>query len=220
MMHEPWRGYVPVLSMGARLHPVRCPGTRPMRSVLSSNRAQTAERQVEEPLTSGMMWIPGGTFTMGSNRHYPEAAPAHRVTVDGFWTDPFSVTNARFRHFVEVTGHVYAGSLVFTNPPVRVDLGDSRQWWSFARGAQWRHPRDAASSLTGLDDHPVVHVTYSDAVAYATWLGKELPREAEWELVARGRLDGAEYAWGDTSACHVGFRCVSRGPSGEPPATA
>jgi formylglycine-generating enzyme len=197
-----------------------------MRSVLSSTRAETAERQAAEPPTSGMMWIPGGTFTMGSNRHYPEEAPAHRVAVDGFWMDPFPVTNAQFRHFVEATRHVtfaervpdpadypgarpemlYAGSLVFTKPPVRVDLRDSRQWWSFARGAQWRHPRGASSTLADLDNHPVVHVTYGDAVAYATWAGKELPTEAEWEFAARGRLEGAEYAWGDEltpGGCHL-----------------
>ncbi len=84
-----------------------------------------------------------------------------------------------------------------TKPSVRVDLRDSRQWWSFARGAEWRHPRGASSTLAGLDDHAVVHVTYGDATAYATWTGKELPTDAEWELAARGRLDGAEYAWRD-----------------------
>jgi len=89
---------------------------------------------------------------------------------------------------------------VFTKPPVRVNLRDSRQWWSYVRGAGWRHPRGASSTLDGLGHHPVVHVTYADAVAYAAWAGKALPTEAEWEFAARAGLDGAEYAWGDTLA--------------------
>ena len=124
------------------------------------------EKPVEPPYPD-MVWIPGGTFRMGSDQHYPEEAPAHRVTVDGFWMDAYPVTNTRFREFVEVTGHttfaevppnpedypgaipemMYAGSLVFEKPPVRVDLRDSRQWWSFVRGADWLHPRGSGSTL-------------------------------------------------------------------------
>jgi formylglycine-generating enzyme required for sulfatase activity len=164
-----------------------------------------------------MIWVPGGTFRMGSDRHYAEEAPVHRVTVDGFWMDRYPVTNARFARFVGDTGHVtfaelppdpgdypgadpamlYVGSLVFRKPLVRVDLRNSHNWWAFVRGADWRNPQGPGSSIDGLESHPVVHVAYHDAEAYAAWARKELPTEAEWEFAARGGLDGAEYAWGD-----------------------
>jgi formylglycine-generating enzyme required for sulfatase activity len=154
---------------------------------------------------------------MGSDKHYPEESPAHPVTVDGFWMDRYPVTNEVFSRFVDDTGHVtiaeippdpadypgalpemlYAASLVFTKPPVRVALRDMTQWWNFSRGAQWRHPLGRNSSIDGMERHPVVHVAYRDAEAFARWAGKELPTEAEWERAARGGLDDAEYAWGD-----------------------
>ena len=164
-----------------------------------------------------MVWIPSTTFRMGSDTHYPEERPVHRVSVDGFWIDRYPVTNLRFTRFVAATGHVtfaeippdpadypgalpdmlYAGSLVFVKPEGRVDLTDFRNWWTFMRGADWRHPQGPATSSAGCDDHPAVHVTFGDAEAFAKWEGKTLPTEAEWELAARGGLDGASYAWGD-----------------------
>ena len=166
---------------------------------------------------AGMVLISGGTFVMGSDKHYPEEAPAHRVSVSPFWIDRTPVTNREFRKFVNATGHVTLAelppdpkdypnalphmlkpaSLVFTPPDHPVDLRVWTQWWTFKFGANWRRPFGPRSSLSGLNEHPVVHVAYRDAEAYARWAGKELPTEAEFEFAARGGLNDAEFAWGD-----------------------
>jgi len=166
---------------------------------------------------SDMVWIPGGTFLMGSNAHYPEEAPAHKVAVAGFWMETHSVTNDEFRRFVEATGHVtlaekparaedYPGadpglldpsSVVFRKPTVPVDMRNVYNWWTYVKGANWRQPLGPGSTIENLGQHPVVHVGFDDAEAFARWAGRELPTEAEWEFAARGGLEGAEYSWGD-----------------------
>ena len=175
----------------------------------------------------GMAWVPGGEFLMGSDdpEAAPAERPAHRVRVDGFWMDATEVTNAQFRGFVEATGYATTaerpvdweqlrkelppgtpkpvddrlapGSLVFSPPDHRVSLADQAAWWRWVAGASWRHPEGPGSSIEGKDDHPVVHVSWDDALAYARWAGKQLPTEAEWECAARGGLEGRTYAWGD-----------------------
>jgi formylglycine-generating enzyme required for sulfatase activity len=167
-----------------------------------------------------MVWIPGGTFLMGSNDFYPEERPVHRVMVDGFWMDEHPVTNAEFRCFIAATGYVTVaerppnsgdypdadpallvpGSLVFRRPPHRVSLRDFRVWWAYVPEACWKHPEGPKSTLDGRDRHPVTHVAYEDVEAYATWAGKALPTEAEWEFAARGGREGAVFVWGDEPA--------------------
>jgi len=167
--------------------------------------------------TEDMVWISGGEFRMGSDVRYAEEAPSHLVSVDGFWIDRTPVTNQQFKAFVKATGYVtvaqitpdpkdypgalphmlYAGSLVFSPPPAIANLRDWSQWWTFMKGADWRHPYGPKTNINVLDSHPVVHVAFADALAYARWAGKDIATEAEWELAARGGLDGEEYAWGN-----------------------
>src|ERR1700748_2989419 len=184
---------------------------------MSLDQIESGEGRPDQVRTDDMVRIPGGKFRMGSDHHYAEEAPAHHVAVDGFWIDRTPVTNRQFKAFVNATGHVttaqvppdpkdypgalpemiYAGSLVFAPLPGITDLGDWSQWWTFMKGANWRRPYGPKSNIKGLDDHPVVHVAYSDALAYAHWAGKDLPTEAQWELAARGGLDDLEFAWGE-----------------------
>jgi formylglycine-generating enzyme required for sulfatase activity len=175
----------------------------------------------------GMVWVPGGEFLMGTDdaQADPAERPAHRVRVQGFWIDQTEVTNAEFRRFVSATGYVTTaerpvdwnqlktqvppgtpkppeeqlvpGSLVFTPPDHPVPLDDITNWWRWVPGANWKHPEGPGSTISGKDNHPVVHVSWDDAVAYARWAGKRLPTEAEWEFASRGGLEGKKYAWGD-----------------------
>ncbi len=179
-----------------------------------SSLALEEPAQLADP---GMVWIPGGTFQMGSEKFYAEERPVHKVTVDGFWMDSCTVTNEQWQHFVDQTHYVtlaerapnpedYPGaqpellvpaSVVFNQPNRPVDLSSCFNWWTYVPGANWRHPLGPATSLKGREKHPVVHIAFEDAQAYANWIGKELPTEAEWEFAARGGLDGADFVWGD-----------------------
>ncbi|MCK5757385.1 MAG: SUMF1/EgtB/PvdO family nonheme iron enzyme, partial [Mycobacterium sp.] len=168
-------------------------------------------------MSDELVWVPTQTAVLGSDHHYPEEAPARDVTVDGFAMMTHQVTNAQFAEFVTATGYLtvaerplksadypgappenlHPGSMVFHRTAGPVDLKHLSQWWTWTPGACWNHPRGPRSGLRNRDDHPVVHVAFEDAQAYADWAGLALPTEAEWEVAARGGLPHATYTWGD-----------------------
>jgi sulfatase modifying factor 1 len=175
----------------------------------------------------GMVWIPGGEFTMGTDdlQSYEYERPAHRVRVDGFWMDETEVTNQQFKEFIDATGYVTTaertpdwnelkkqlppgtpmpdkkflvpGSLIFTPPLHAVSLDDYSQWWKWKAGVSWKHPHGPESDLEDQWNHPVIHVSYEDAFAYSKWIGKRLPTEAEWEFASRGGKENERYGWGE-----------------------
>ncbi len=167
---------------------------------------------------SKMVWIPDGTFQMGTNDpDFPDAKPLHRVSLKGFWMDEHEVTNAEFEKFVKATNYITVaerelnpadfpgvpvenllpGSGVFSPPKQKVSLENALQWWRYIAGANWRHPTGPASTIIGQQNNPVVHVCYEDILAYTNWAGKRLPTEAEWEYAARGGNDNQKYYWGN-----------------------
>ena len=164
----------------------------------------------------GMIAIPAGDYQVGSDRFYPEEAPVRQISIDSFEIDLAPVTNAEFQQFVDASGYQTVSerppdptlypdlppeeqipeSVVFLPPPPTVDRSEPLSWWGLIAGADWRHPQGPDTSLEGLMQHPVVHVAFEDALAYADWAGKRLPTADEWEVAARGGLVDQDYAWG------------------------
>ena len=164
----------------------------------------------------GMVAIPAGHYQVGSDRFYPEEAPVRQVSIASFEIDQAPVTNAEFQQFVDATGYQTVSerppdptlypdlppeeqipeSVVFLPPPPTVDRSEPLSWWALIAGADWRHPQGPDTNIEGLMQHPVVHVAFEDALAYADWVGKRLPTADEWEGAARGGLVDQDYAWG------------------------
>ncbi len=215
---------------GWLVHSQRQAATTPVENVPANAASmETVSNLAPAPgeAPEGMVWIPGGEFSMGAEdprTHVhggpdamSDARPIHRVHIDGFWMDQTEVTNAQFKEFVQATGYVTVaertpraedfpgappenlvpGAIVFAPPDNAVALNDHYQWWNYLPGANWRHPLGPGSDLKGREKYPAVQIAHEDAVAYANWAGKRLPTEAEWEFAARGGLSGKVYAWGD-----------------------
>ena len=188
---------------------------RPFQAPPAANPGEGVHRINSE--TNEMVWIPGGTFMMGSETGKSDEQPVHQVIVRGFWMDRTEVTNEQFEKFVRATGYVTVaerkpdpkdfpgaspdmlvpGSVVFIPPPGDVPLDNHYIWWKWVPGANWRHPEGPNSDIKGREKHPVVHVCWEDAMAYSNWADKRLPTEAEWEFASRGGLKGKPYVWGD-----------------------
>jgi sulfatase modifying factor 1 len=191
-----------------------------MASQTPNELRQSSKDAAESKLRVGMVRIPGGTFQMGSEDFYPEERPVHQVSVDAFWMDTYEVNNEQFAQFVEATGYVtlaerplnpadfpgaasenlVPGSMLFCKANRPVDLSNYSNWWAWSPGTSWKHPHGPETSLDGFSQHPVVHVAWEDAEAFANWAQKELPTEAEWEFAARGGLDGKKFTWGDVDS--------------------
>ncbi|WP_413586830.1 formylglycine-generating enzyme family protein [Bdellovibrio sp. HCB274] len=191
-------------------------GLRALAGSTSNNSSQIQTEQNSDK--TGMVWIPGGEFVMGDkDPSFPDAHPVHKVRVSGFWMDKYVVTNADFARFVKATGYktvaerpldpkefpgytkemLAPGSIIFTPPPSHVPLNDHRKWWAWSVGASWQHPQGPQSDIKNKANYPVVQIAYEDAEAYAKWVGKRLPSEAEWEFAARGGLEEKLFPWGD-----------------------
>lgn len=196
---------------------------------LTSDSGKISEGSGAAATHAGMVWVAGGTFSMGADNKQAseDEYPKHKVTVDGFWIDVTEVTNAQFAAFVKATGYIttaekkpdweelkkqvppgtpkpdesvlVAASLVFKAPKQNVSLSDYSQWWEWKEGADWKHPHGPGSDIKGKENYPVVHVSWYDAEAYCKWAGKRLPTEAEWEFAARGKLENNIYPWGNES---------------------